>query len=326
MRAIRIHQHGGLDVLQYDDLPIPIPGPGQAVVRIDAAGVNFIDIYHRTGLYKVPLPCTLGVEAAGTVESVASDVTLVRPRDRVVVYTGQPGVCAEYAAIPADKLVKLPDGLDVRLAAAVFLQGITAHYLAFSTYPLKPGDTCLVHAAAGGLGLLLCQIAKRRGARVIGTVSSEAKARLAREAGADDVIIYTEQDFEAETKRITGGVGLQVVYDSVGRTTFDKGLNLLVRRGMMVLCGQSSGPVPPFDLQVLNQKGSLYVTRPTLGHYIATRDELLARATDVLGWVVEGWLRVRIDREYPLRDAADAQRDLESRKTTGKLLLIPAHG
>jgi NADPH2:quinone reductase len=213
--------------------------------------------------------------------------------------------------------------MDPRLAAAAFLQGMTAHYLALSTYPLKPGDRCLVHAVAGGLGLLLCQVAKRRGARVIGTVSSEAKARLAREAGADDVIIYTEQDFEAETKRLTGGSGLEVVYDSVGKTTFDKGLNVLVRRGMMVLCGQSSGPVPPFDLQVLNQKGSLYVTRPTLGHYTATREELLARANDVLGWVAGGWLKVRIDREYPLADAAAAQRALESRKTTGKLLLLP---
>ena len=325
MKAIRVHQHGGLEVLRYDEVAVPDVGPGQALVRVEAAGVNFIDVYHRTGLYKVPLPYTLGMEAAGTVELVAPDVTLVRPGDRVV-YTGPPAAYAAYAAIPADRLVKVPDALDLRLAAAVFLQGITAHYLALSTYPLKPGDSCLVHAAAGGLGLLLCQIAKRRGARVIGTVSSEAKARLARDAGADDVIVYTEQDFEAETRRLTGGAGLQVVYDSVGKTTFDKGLNLLVRRGMMVLCGQSSGPVPPFDLQVLNQKGSLYVTRPSLGHYIATREELLARANDVLGWVADGWLRVRIDREYPLRDAADAHRDLESRKTTGKLLLIPAHG
>jgi NADPH2:quinone reductase len=322
MKAIMIHQHGGLDVLHYEDIPIPSPGPGEALVKISAAGINFIDVYHRTGLYKVPLPFTLGIEAAGTVVSVAGDVTLVRAGDRVV-YSGPPGAYAEYAVVPADRLVQVPDGMDPRLAAAAFLQGMTAHYLALSTYPLKPGDRCLVHAAAGGLGLLLCQVAKRRGARVIGTVSSEAKARLAREAGADDVIIYTEQDFEAETKRLTGGSGLEVVYDSVGKTTFDKGLNVLVRRGMMVLCGQSSGPVPPFDLQVLNQKGSLYVTRPTLGHYTATREELLARANDVLGWVAGGWLKVRIDREYPLADAAAAQRALESRKTTGKLLLLP---
>ena len=325
MKAIRIHQHGGLDVLRYEDVPIPAVGGGQALVRIEAAGVNFIDTYHRTGLYKVPLPYTLGVEAAGTVESVAADVTLVQAGDRVVYY-GPPGAYGEFAAIPADRLVQVPDGLDLFLAAAVFLQGITAHYLTLSTYPLKPGDTCLVHAAAGGLGLLLCQVAKRQGARVIGTVSTETKAHLARNAGADDVIIYTEQDFEAETRRLMGGAGLQVVYDSVGKTTFDKGLNLLVPRGMMVLCGQSSGPVAPFDLQVLNQKGSLYVTRPTLGHYIATRDELLERASDVLGWVQDGSLKVRIDRKYVLRDAAQAHRDLESRKTTGKLLLIPAQG
>jgi len=322
MKAIRIHEHGGPDVLRYEDLPTPKPGPGQALVRIEASGVNFIDVYHRTGLYKVPLPYTLGMEAAGTVESVADDVTVVGPGDRVV-YTGPPGTYAEYAAVPADRLVRVPDGMDVRIAAAVFLQGLTAHYLALSTYPLKRGDTCLVHAAAGGLGLLLCQIAKQRGARVIGTVSSEAKSRLAREAGADDVIVYTEQDFEVETRRLTGGAGLQVVYDSVGKTTFDKGLNLLARRGMMVLCGQSSGPVPPFDLQVLNQKGSLFVTRPTLGHYVATRDELLARANDLLGWVAVGSLRVRIDREYPLSAAAQAHRDLEGRRTTGKLLLHP---
>jgi NADPH2:quinone reductase len=239
------------------------------------------------------------------------------------VYTGPPGAYAEYAAAPADRLVKLPDGVDARLAAAVFLQGLTAHYLALSTYPLRSGDTCLVHAAAGGVGLLLCQVAKRRGARVIGTVSSEAKARLAREAGADEVILYTEQDFEAATRRLTGGAGLQVVYDSVGKTTFDQGLNLLARRGMMVLYGQSSGPVPPVDLQVLNQKGSLFVTRPTLFHHIVTRDELLARANELFGWVADGSLRVRIDHEYPLRDAAEAHRALESRKTMGKLLLLP---
>ncbi len=322
MKAIRVHEYGGPGVLRYEDLSTPAPGPGQALVRIEASGVNFIDVYQRTGLYKVQFPYVLGMEAAGTVEAVGPEVTSVRPGERVV-YTGPPGAYAEYAAVPADRLVTLPDGVDTRLAAAVFLQGLTAHYLALSTYPLRAGDTCLVHAAAGGVGLLLCQVAKRRGARVIGTVSSEAKARLAREAGADEVILYTEQDFEAETRRLTGGAGLQVVYDSVGKTTFDKGLNLLARRGTMVLYGQSSGPVPPLDLQVLNQKGSLFVTRPTLFHHIVTRDELLARATELLGWVADGSLRVRIDHEYPLREAAEAHRALESRKTAGKLLLLP---
>lgn len=322
MKAIRVHEYGGPGVLRYEDLSTPAPGPGQALVRIEASGVNFIDVYQRTGLYKVQFPYVLGMEGAGTVEAVGPEVTSVRPGERVV-YTGPPGAYAEYAAVPADRLVTLPDGVDTRLAAAVFLQGLTAHYLALSTYPLRAGDTCLVHAAAGGVGLLLCQVAKRRGARVIGTVSSEAKARLAREAGADEVILYTEQDFEAETRRLTGGAGLQVVYDSVGKTTFDKGLNLLARRGTMVLYGQSSGPVPPLDLQVLNQKGSLFVTRPTLFHHIVTRDELLARATELLGWVADGSLRVRIDHEYPLREAAEAHRALESRKTAGKLLLLP---
>ena len=320
MKAVRIHETGGPEVLRHEDVPVPVPAEGQALVRIEASGVNFIDIYHRTGLYKVALPYTLGMEAAGIVESVAADVTLVRQGDRVV-YTGPPGAYAEYAAVPADRLVRLPDGIDSRVAAAVFLQGMTAHYLALTTYPLGPGDTCLVHAAAGGVGLLLCQIARRRGARVIGTVSTPAKAELARAAGAAEVIIYTEQDFEAETKRLTGTTGLQVVYDSVGKTTFDKGLNLLARRGLMVLYGQSSGPVPLFDLQVLNQKGSLFVTRPTLLHYIATRGELEARAGELLGWVADGSLKVRIDREYRLSDAEAAHRDLASRKTTGKLIL-----
>ncbi len=322
MQAIRIHEHGGREVLRTDDIPAPVPGPGQALIRIEAAGVNFIDVYHRTGLYKVPLPYTLGLEAAGTVMAVGSDVTVVRPGERVV-YTGPPGSYAEQAVVPAERLVQVPDGMDLRDAAAVFLQGLTAHYLAVTTYPLKPGDTCLVHAAAGGVGLLLCQIARRRGARVIGTVSTEAKARLAREAGASDVIVYTELDFEAETKRLTGGAGLPVVYDSVGKTTFDKGLNLLAPRGLMVLYGQSSGPVPPFDLQVLNQKGSLYVTRPSLFQYIASREELVARAGELLRWVADGSLKVRVDREYPLADAARAHADLESRRTAGKLVLRP---
>ncbi len=322
MKAVRVHAPGGLDALRYEDLPDPTPGPGQALVRIEAAGVNFIDIYQRSGLYKVELPYTLGVEAAGVVKAVGPDVTGVRPGDRVA-YTGPAGAYAEFAVVPAERLVLLPDGVSTREGAAVILQGMTAHYLATTTFPLRPGHTCLVHAAAGGVGLLLCQIAKRLGARVIGTVSTEAKAALARKAGADDVIRYTEQDFEAEVKRITGGAGVHVVYDSVGRTTFDKSLNCLVRRGMLVLYGQSSGPVPPFDPQVLNQKGSLFLTRPSLYHYVATREELLARAGEVFGWVADGSLQVRIERAYPLAQAAEAHRALAARETTGKLLLIP---
>jgi len=323
MKAIRVHGVGGPEVLRYEEIPVPAPGPGQALVRVEAAGLNFIDVYERTGLYQVELPRTLGVEAAGVVTAVGPEVTSLAPGDRVA-YTGVAGADAEYAAVPADRLVPLPPGVSTRQAAAVLLQGMTAHYLASSTYALRAGDTCLVHAAAGGLGLLLCQIAKRRGARVIGTVSTEAKAALARAAGADDVILYTKQDFELEVKRLTGGAGLQVVYDSVGKTTFLKGLNCLARRGMMVLCGQSSGPVEPIDPQLLHRKGSLFLTRPTLFHYIASREELLARARDVLGWVADGTLTVRIDREYPLAEAAAAHRALEARQTTGKVLLIPA--
>jgi len=322
MKAIRIHAHGGPEVLQLDEIPVPVPGPGQALVRIEAAGLNFIDIYNRTGLYKVQLPYVPGQEGAGVVTAVGPDVAGVATGDRVV-YTGVPGAYAELAAVPVDRLVPLPAGVTFRQAAAVLLQGITAQYLATSTYRLAAGEACLVHAAAGGLGLLLCQIAKRLGARVIGTVSTEAKAELARAAGADEVILYTQQDFEAEVKRLTGDAGLQVVYDSVGKTTFDKSLNCLARRGMLVLCGQSSGPVPPLDPQVLNQKGSLYLTRPTLAHYTATREELLARAGEVLGWVADGSLAVRIGREYPLAEAAEAQRALAGRETTGKVLLLP---
>jgi NADPH2:quinone reductase len=322
MKAIRIHAHGGPEVLQLDEIPVPVPGPGQALVRIEAAGVNFIDIYHRTGLYKVQLPYVPGQEGGGVVTAVGPDVAGVATGDRVA-YTGVPGAYAELAAVPVDRLVPLPAGVTFRQAAAVLLQGITAQYLATSTYRLAAGEACLVHAAAGGLGLLLCQIAKRLGARVIGTVSTEAKAELARAAGADEVILYTQQDFEAEVKRLTGDAGLQVVYDSVGKTTFDKSLNCLARRGMLVLCGQSSGPVPPLDPQVLNQKGSLYLTRPTLAHYTATREELLARAGEVLGWVADGSLAVRIGREYPLAEAAEAQRALAGRETTGKVLLLP---
>lgn len=322
MKAIRIHAPGDAGVLSWEDVDVPRPAPGQALLRIEAVGVNFVEIYQRTGLYQVPLPFTPGSEAAGTVEAVGSGVTLVQPGDRVGSVNVL-GAYAEYALAAADRLVPLPDRVSTRQAAAVLLQGITAQYLTTSTYPLQKGDTCLVHAAAGGVGLLLCQMAKRRGARVIGTVSTREKAALAREAGADDVILYTETDFAAEVKRLTGGRGLQVNYDSVGRTTFHKGLDLLAPRGMMVLFGQSSGPVEPFNPQVLNSKGSLFLTRPSLGHYILTRAELLERAADVLGRVADGSLMLRIDRELPLAQAADAQRALESRGTTGKLLLVP---
>jgi NADPH2:quinone reductase len=322
MKAIRIHAHGGPEVLRYEEAPTPTPGAGQALIRIEAIGVNFIDIYHRSGLYPVQFPYTLGQEAAGVVAELGPDVSGIAVGD-LVAYTGVPGAYAEFAVVPADRLVPVPAGVTVRQGAAAILQGVTAQYLATSTYPLAAGQACLVHAAAGGVGLLLCQIARRLGARVIGTVSSEAKAALARAAGADEVILYTQQDFEAEVKRITRGVGVHVVYDSVGKTTFDKSLNCLARRGMLVLYGQSSGPVPPFDPQILNRKGSLFLTRPTLAHYVATRDELLDRAGQVLDWVADGSLSVRIGREYPLADAAEAQWALAGRETTGKVLLVP---
>jgi NADPH2:quinone reductase len=323
MQAIRVHQTGGPEVLRYEEVPDPTPGPGEAVVRVEAAGVNFIDVYHRTGLYKVPsLPFTLGQEGAGTVEAVGEGVTELHPGDRVA-WTSVPGSYAGKAAVPVARLVPLPEGVTARQGAAAMLQGMTAHYLACSTYPLKPGDTCLVHAAAGGVGLLLCQIAKLRGARVLGTTSTEEKAALARAAGADEVILYTEKDFVAEVKRLTDGKKVQVVYDSVGKTTFEKGLDCIVPRGMMVTFGQSSGSIPPFDPSILNVKGSLYLTRPSLFHYIATREELLLRAGDVLGWIAQGKLRLRTEFEFPLAQTADAHRALEGRKTTGKVLLVP---
>ncbi len=322
MKAIRVHAPGGPEALRYEDVQQPTPGAGQVLVKVEAAGVNFIDVYQRTGHYKVELPFTLGQEAAGVVTAAGSGVTDVAVGARVA-YAAVLGAYAEYATVPADRVVVLPDGVSSKQAAAAMLQGMTAHYLASTTYPLKPGDSCLVHAAAGGVGLLLCQIAKLRGARVIGTVSTREKAELARDAGADEVIRYTEQDFEAEVKRLTSGAGLQVIYDSVGKTTFEKGMNCLAHRGMMVLYGQSSGPVGPFDPQVLSQKGSLFLTRPTLVHYIATRAELVARAGELLGWIKQGTLKVRIDRELPLAQAAEAHRLLEGRKTTGKVLLIP---
>jgi NADPH2:quinone reductase len=322
MKAIRVHAHGGPEVLALDDAPEPTPGAGQALVKLEAVGLNFIDVYFRTGLYKVELPYIPGLEGAGVVTAVGPGVTEVAAGDRVA-YTGVPGAYAQFAAVPADRLVRLPDGLDTKAGAAAMLQGMTAHYLSHATYPLKPGEWCLVHAAAGGVGLLLCQMAKMRGARVIGTVSTDAKAKLAREAGADEVILYTTQDFEAEVKRITGGAGLPVVYDSVGKTTFDKSLNCLALRGMMVLYGQSSGPVPPLEPAVLQQKGSLFLTRPSLFHYTATRQELLQRAGDVLGWIAAGRLKLRIDLTLPLGQAAEAHRQLEARQTTGKVLLVP---
>ena len=322
MKAIQVKETGGVEKLQLVDVAKPQPGPDQALVKIAASGVNFIDVYFRTGLYKIDLPVILGSEAAGTVESVGADVTGVGPGNRVA-YALARGSYAEYAAVPAAQLVKLPDGLDFQKAAAVILQGMTAHYLTHSTFALKAGDTCLVHAAAGGVGLLLCQMARRIGARVFGTVSTEAKAQLAREAGADEVILYTEQDFEVEVKRLTDGRGVDVVYDSVAASTFLKGLNILRPRGMMVLFGQSSGPVPPFDANILNPKGSLFLTRPSLGHYVLTREELLWRAGDVMQWVASGQLQVRVDRAYPLAEAAQAHRDLESRRTAGKLLILP---
>jgi NADPH2:quinone reductase len=322
MKAIRVHEFGGPEVMRLENVPDPRPGPGEALVRLDAAGVNFIDVYFRKGLYKTTLPFTPGSEGAGTVIEVGAGVTEVRLGDRVAS-TNFAGSYAELALAPAGRLVVLPEGLKSRAGAAAMLQGMTAHYLTTSTYVLKAGDRCLVHAAAGGAGLLLCQMARRRGAFVIGTTSSEEKAELARSAGANEVILYTKQDFVAEVKRITAGAGVQVVYDSVGATTFLKGFDCLAPRGLMALFGQSSGPAAPLDPQLLNHKGSLYLTRPTLAHYVATTEELRRRAGDVLGWVRDGSLRLRIDREVPLAHAAEAHRALEGRRTTGKVLLVP---
>ena len=322
MRAIRVRETGGLDVLRVEPIDDPIAGPGEVVVRIEAVGVNFIEIYNRKGIYKSPLPFTPGEEGAGTVAAVGPGVTDHRIGDRVVSYNLR-GSYAELAVAAANRLIAIPDDVSTHTAAAVMLQGLTAHYLSTSVYALQPGDTCLVHAAAGGVGLLLCQMAKRRNAIVIGTVSTEEKAALARQAGADEVVIYTKQDFVAEVARITGGKLAQVVYDSVGATTFEKSLQCLAPRGMMALFGQSSGVVPPFDPLLLLRNGSLFLTRPTLAHYAATRDELVWRAGEVLGWVQDGSLDVRIDREIPLANAAEAHRALEARETTGKVLLVP---
>jgi NADPH:quinone reductase len=322
MKAIRIHQFGGPEALTYEDVPEPIPKPNEALVKVEAIGVNFIDIYQRTGVYKLTLPATLGLEGGGTVSTVGSDVKDVKVGDRVA-WTSVPGAYAELAAVPADRLVVLPPSVTTRQGAATMLQGMTAHYLAQSTYALKPGDTCLVHAGAGGVGLLLTQIAKRLGARVITTVSNEEKAALSREAGADLVVLYTTQDFETEVKAFTGGKGVPVVYDSVGQSTFEKSINCLTPRGMLVLFGQSSGVVPAVDPQVLSQKGSLFFTRPTLVHYIASRAELQQRARDLFDWIGSGALRLRMTFDFPLKDAAEAHKALAGRKTTGKVLLIP---
>ena len=322
MKAIQVKQTGGPNVMELVELPVPEPKANEAVVQLAASGVNFIDVYHREGRYQVALPFIPGQEGAGAVTAVGADVTSVKVGDRVA-WSYLLGAYAEYAAVPADKLVLIPGGVSDQQAAAAMLQGMTAHYLAYDTYPLKRGETALIHAAAGGVGLLLVQMAHNIDARVIATVSTEEKARLAREAGADEIILYSQTDFEAETKRITGGKGLDVVYDSVGRTTFEKGLNLLRPRGMMVLFGGSSGPVPPVDPITLTQKGSLFLTRPSLGNYIATREELVARTGAVFGMLTSGKLKLRIAHKYPLAEAQRAHRELEGRKTTGKLLLIP---
>jgi len=322
MKAIVVENTGGPEALVYRDADKPTPKAGEALVKLEAIGLNYIDVYHRTGLYPLPRPFIPGMEAAGVVEAVGADVTEVSVGDRVA-YAMAPGAYAEYAVVPAWRLVKVPEGVDAQQAAAAMLQGMTAHYLVTSTYSLKAGETALVHAAAGGVGLLLVQMVKRIGARAIGTVSTEAKAKLAREAGADEVILYTQQDFEQETRRLTGGKGAQVVYDSVGKDTFLKSLNSLAPRGMLALFGQSSGPVAAFDPALLAQKGSLFLTRPSLAQYAATRDELLWRAGDVFNWIKAGELKLRIEKTFPLRDAAEAHRQLEGRKTTGKVLLIP---
>jgi len=322
MKAIQVSRVGGPEVLTLVDLPIPTPKQNEAVVQIKAAGVNFIDVYFREGRYPASLPFINGQEAAGVVTATGAEVLNLKPGDRVA-YSGSLGSYAEYASVPADRLVKIPDQLDFNLAAAAMLQGMTAHYLSHSTYPLQSGETALIHAAAGGVGQLLVQMAKKLGARVIATAGSTEKAQLARAAGADECIVYTEADFEAETRRLTDGKGVHVVYDGVGKDTFDRDLNVLRPRGYLVLFGGASGAVPPLDLIKLSQKGSLYITRPTLAHYIATREELEQRSNDVLQMIVTGELKLRIHGTYPLAKAQEAHRDLEGRKTSGKLLLIP---
>lgn len=322
MKAIMVHEFGGPEVLKYEEVPTPQPGAGEVRVRVAAAGVNFIDIYHRTGLYKNALPLSLGQEGAGKIVAVGEGVTEFKVGDRVA-WKDEFGSYADEVIVPVAKLVPVPDGVSSQDAAAAMLQGMTAHYLSNSTFPLQEGNTCLVHAAAGGVGRLLCQMAKMRGARVLATAGSEEKAQLAREAGADEVVLYRQEDFAEAARRFTGGEGLDVVYDGVGKDTFDKGLTALRTRGMMVLFGQASGPVPPLDPQILNARGSLFLTRPVLGAYTRDRDELLWRARDIFSWIAAGKLKLRIGATYPLADAAQAQQDLAGRKTTGKVLLIP---
>ena len=320
MKAIRIHQTGGPEVLTHEEVALPEPGAGETRVKLAVSGVNFIDVYHRKGQYPLKLPIIPGQEGGGVVDKIGENVTEVKPGDKVA-FTFIPFCYAEYVIVPAERLVPVPDGISLEQATAAMLQGMTAHYLTTSTYPLKEGDTALVHAAGGGVGQLLTQMAKMRGARVIGTASTPEKIELARVSGADEVINYTQEDFAAAVKRLTNGRGVDVIYDSVGQDTFEKGLNSLRPRGYMVLYGQSSGPVSPVDPQTLNAKGSLFLTRPTLAHYIATREELLERSGDVLNWIKEGTLKISIDKTFPLAQAADAHRYLEARQTKGKVLL-----
>jgi len=323
MKAIKVNEYGGPEVLSYEDVPDPEPGQGEALVRLAASGVNFIDVYQRTGVYPMDLPFIAGQEGAGEVEAVGEGVEDVAPGD-YVAFAGVQGAYAEYVVAPVERLVPFNvTYVEARIAAAVMLQGMTAHYLTHSTFPIQEGQSVLVHAAAGGVGLLLCQLAKMRGATVIGTVGTEEKAKLAKGAGADEVILYTEQDFVEETKRITGGEGVHVVYDSVGKDTFDGGLDCLRPRGYMVLFGGSSGQVPPVDPQTLNSKGSLFLTRPKLVDHTLTREELLWRAQSLFTWIGQNNLDVRIGGAYKLSEADQAHRDLEGRKTTGKLILIP---
>jgi len=322
MKACIIEKCGGPEALVYKQTESPLPKAGEALVKIEAIGLNYIDVYHRTGLYPIPLPFIPGMEASGIVESIGENVKEVAVGDRVA-YAMQPGAYAEYAAVPAWKLVRVPEEIEISSAAAAMLQGMTAHYLVTSVHQLKAGDTALIHAAAGGVGLLLIQMAKRAGARVLGTVSTDEKAELAREAGADEIIFYTRDDFEVETRKLTDGKGVQVVYDSVGKDTFLKSLSSLAPRGMMALFGQSSGPVDSFNPGLLAQKGSLFLTRPSLANYAATREELLWRAGELFDWIKSGEVHLRIDQTFPLSDAAESHRQLEGRRTTGKVLLIP---
>jgi NADPH2:quinone reductase len=322
MKAIRPSETGGPEKLRLEEYPTPTPGKGEVLAKVDAAGVNYIDVYHRTGLYKQPLPIPLGVEGAGVVEQVGADVRDLRPGDRIA-WAGTPGSYATHVLVAAERAVPIPKGIEISVAAAALLQGLTAHYLTHSTFPLKRGHTALVHAAAGGVGLLLVQLAKRAGARIVATVSTPEKAALAKEAGADDVILYTKQDFEVETRRLTEGRGVDVVYDAVGKTTFEKSLNSLALRGCLVLYGQASGLIAPFDPQLLSAKGSLFLTRPTLAHYTSTRDELIGRSNELFALIRSGALKVRIERTYSLAQAAEAHRALEGRATTGKVLLLP---